>query len=131
MRYKILIIDELSPYLFFIKKVMENDNFEVIVSDNESEFSHIITEFSPEVILIELHMDNCVGFEFLKKIRNKYNFSAPIIVTSSSTSITEIEKAFELGAYDYLIKPLNLRDLKNKVGQAITKEKFRKNNCRA
>lgn len=131
MRYKILIIDERSPYLFFIKKVMENDNFEVMISDNESDFLHIITEFSPELILIELHMNNRVGFEFLKKIRNKYNFSAPIIVTSSRTSVNEIEKAFELGAYDYLIKPLNLRDLKNKVRQAITKEKFRKNNCRA
>ena len=108
---------------------MENDNFEVMISDNESEFSHIITEFSPELILIELHMNDCVGFEFLKKIRNKYNFSAPIIVTSGRTSINKIEKAFELGAYDYLIKPLNLRDLKNKVRQAITKEKFRKNNC--
>ena len=129
MRYKILIVDERSPYLFFIKKVMENDNFEVKISDNESEFSHIITEFSPELILVELHMNDSVGFEFLKKIRNKYNFSAPIIVTSSRTSINEIEKAFELGAYDYLIKPLNLRDLKNKVRQAITKEKFRKNNC--
>ncbi len=129
MRYKILIVDERSPYLFFIKKVMENDNFEVMISDNESEFSHIITEFSPELILVELHMNDSVGFEFLKKIRNKYNFSAPIIVTSSRTSINEIEKAFELGAYDYLIKPLNLRDLKNKVRQAITKEKFRKNNC--
>ncbi len=131
MRYKILIIDERSPYLFFIKKVMENDNFEVMISDNESDFSHIITEFSPELILIELHMNDRVGFEFLKKIRNKYNFSAPIIVTSNRTSINEIEKAFELGAYDYLIKPLNLRDLKNKVRQAITKEKFRKNNCHA
>ncbi len=129
MKSKILIIDELSPYLFFIKGIMENDDFEVIVSDKESEFPEMITEFDPELILIELHMNNHEGFEFLKKLRNKYNFFAPIIVTSSRTSVGEIEKAFELGAYDYLIKPLNLRDLKNKVRQAITKEKFRKNNC--
>lgn len=126
MKPKLLIIDELSAYLFFIKKVMINNGFEVVVSDDKKEVYKYILQNSPDIILIDVRLNKNEGFNILKKIKFKLKISAPAIVISRCKNVHEIEKAFDYGAYDYLIKPLNLRDLKNKVRKALEKDKFNK-----
>ena len=129
MKPRILIIDEPSSYLYFIKNVMLSDGYEVMVTETESEIQKQLKEYFTNLILIDVHMNNSQGFEILEKLRKAFDYSAPIIITSRGTNINEIEKAFNLGAYDYLIKPLNLRDLKNKIKQAIAKQGIKKDDC--
>jgi len=127
MSPKLLIIDELSPYLFFIKRILSSEGYQVKVSDTESEIINFISTDEPDLILIDVQMNKGEGLEILKKIKMEFHTSTPTIVISAVKHISEIEKAFDYGAYDYLIKPLNLRDLKNKLKKALEKDKLNKN----
>jgi len=126
---RLLLIDKISPYLDFAKEVMVNDGYEVRVKDNSRGLKKIMTEFSPDIILLDIQLNNYDGFNILSRLRKSYKYKGPVIIISTSTKISDIEKAFELGAYDYLIKPLNLRDLRNKVRQSVSKNNFKKHDC--
>lgn len=126
MNPKLLIIDELSPYLFFVKRFLLNESYQVTALDMKKEILELINKNEYDVILIDVQMNKGEGLEILKKIKMEFQISSPIIVISAVKHISEIEKAFDYGAYDYLIKPLNLRDLKNKLSKALEKDKLNK-----
>lgn len=121
MKPKLLIIDELSEYFFFLEKVLINIGYEVSGIDVENEIFEYLNMFLPDIILIDVQMNNGKGFIFLKKIKYEINVAAPVIVISSCKNIKEIEKAFNYGVYDYLIKPLNLNELTNRINKALEK----------
>lgn len=126
MTPRILILDEFSSYLRFIKELLTNEGFEIACVEKEQDIEECLAHFNPEIILIDVYMNNGQGFIFLEKLSKKYKNTKPIIVLSSGKNVEDIGRAFNLGAYDYLIKPLNLRDLQNKVQQAITKQLFKR-----
>ncbi|HAF31006.1 MAG TPA: hypothetical protein DCG75_18365 [Bacteroidales bacterium] len=126
MNHKLLIIDELSPYLFFIKRFLLNESYQVTALDTEKEILELVNKNEYDLILIDVQMNKGEGLEILKRLKMEFQISAPIIVISAVKHINEIEKAFDYGAYDYLIKPLNLRDLKNKLSNALEKDKLKK-----
>lgn len=128
---KILIVDELSPYLLFIKRFLSSEGFYVMVSDVEAEIFTRIDQDHPDLILIDVQMKKNEGFDLLKKIKLESHIYTPVIVISAVKKIHDIEKAFDYGAFDYLIKPLNLRDLKNKIKKALEKNMSNKNSCHA
>lgn len=131
MKRKILIIDELTPYVYFIKRVLITDGYDVKVTDSEQEYVEYFNNNSPDLILIDVKINNASGFDYLKNITREINTNAPVIVISSGKDLNEIELAFDYGAYDYLIKPLNLRDMKNKINQALEKNKISKSKYHA
>lgn len=126
MTPRVLILDAFSPYLNFIKEILGKNGFDIECAEKEKDMEELLAHFNPEVILIDVYMNNGQGFLFLEKLTRKYKISNPIIVMSAGKNVEDVEKAFKLGAYDYLIKPLNLRDLQNKVQQAITKRLFKR-----
>ncbi len=131
MKRKILIIDEQSPYIYFIKRVLNNEGYEVTVGDSNTDY---ITESEvdlPDLILLDVKINRGEGFEYLKDITQYSGLNIPVIVISGSKNLKEIEKAFNCGAYDYLIKPLNLRDMKNKIDQAFKKNTNKERKCQS
>lgn len=128
MKRKILIIDEHSPYIYFIKRVLNNEGYEVIVGDTTSDYISESEVDLPDLILLDVKINHGEGFEYLKNITQYSGLKIPVIVISGSKNLKEIEKAFNCGAYDYLIKPLNLRDMKNKIAQAFQKNTVTKEN---
>ena len=119
MKRKILIIDAVSNYLYFIKRVLINEGYEVKITSSEAEFTSYLHDDSPNLILVDVKLNNDLGFEYIRKIRKELNIDIPAIVISKGTNIKEIEKAFDYGVNDYLIKPLNIRDLKNKISASL------------
>jgi DNA-binding response OmpR family regulator len=60
------------------------------------------------------------GFEFLDKVRESGSKEVPVIVVSAKTDNSSIQKAIDKGAYDYLTKPFNIQDIRNKVNSALS-----------
>ena len=64
----------------------------------------------PDVILLDLNLPRMHGFDFLALIKRVPEFkSIPVCILTTSESIEDMEKARELGADCYLIKPLDLK----------------------
>ena len=119
MKSKLLLIDESSPYLFIVKKILINEGFEVGIAETKEGVNNYLKNTLPDIILIDVLMNSKNGFAILEKLKSEHNFLIPILVISAGKNIEIIKKAFNLGAYDYLIKPLNFRDLKNKINKAL------------
>ncbi|MCB2194778.1 MAG: response regulator [Bacteroidetes bacterium] len=126
MKRKILIIDELSPYTYFIKRVLSNEGYEVGVAEILPDHLHELDQNRVDLILLDIKIDNGQGLNYLKQISQNINLDIPVIVISDSKNLTEIENAFKSGAYDYLIKPINLRDMKNKIEHAFKSKYIKK-----
>ncbi|RMG67690.1 MAG: response regulator [Nitrospirae bacterium] len=70
----------------------------------------------PVLILLDLKMPRMNGFEFLKWIRSHPDFKKMIVVVlTSSKESPDVNRAYELGANSYLVKPVQFSDLMNLV----------------
>lgn len=75
---------------------------------------------SPDIVLLDLMMPRVDGFEFLKRFRPK--FDTPVIVITAKEAETDAVTALELGADDYVIKPIRMKELEARV-QAVLRRK--------
>jgi len=119
---KILIIDDMSTHLLLLQTILEEEGYEVLAVDNGKEAIEKI-EGDPEInlVLLDIMMPEINGYEILQKINTEdKNISIPVIVVSAKTDNASIKKALEKGAYDYIAKPLNVYDIKNKIKSALT-----------
>ncbi|MBN2266900.1 MAG: sigma 54-interacting transcriptional regulator [Candidatus Babeliaceae bacterium] len=71
-----------------------------------------------QVALIDINMPRMGGFDLLTHIVRQYPFVCPIIV-SAYGDMANIRKAMNLGAYDFLTKPINFSDLETTIHRAI------------
>lgn len=77
----------------------------------------------PDIILLDIRMPKVDGFEFMEDLNQiNINKKIPIIIITTSTQEQEISRAFSLGAYGYITKPINIDKLVEKILSA--KEKY-------
>jgi len=123
MERKLLIIDDDLSYVSVVEKQMLDEGYEVILANTTKKINNYLKSNFPDIVLLDVLMNNKKGLDILKDLSFMSKVAAPIIVISRGKDIHLIEKAFKYGAYDYLIKPLNLKDLKNKIIYALEQRK--------
>lgn len=118
---KILLVDDEKDIVEFLKYNLELENFEVIVGSNGIEALERLSE-NPDLIILDVMMPKLDGFETCREIRQKKNFeNTPIIfLTAKAGEINEI-KGLELGASDYIQKPISPKKLIARVKSNLRK----------
>ena len=115
---KLLIIDDEPSIRLSIKAVLGNEEITVFGAESADEGLRLTAEQSPEVILLDIKLGSRSGLEVFHDLRRIDARSLIIFITGFGTTETAIE-AMKLGAYDYLTKPLDAKQLKHVVGQAL------------
>ena len=106
---RMLLSDFLSYQGYLVKGLKDGQNF----------FSNVIS-FKPDIILMDLKLPGIDGYSLIKQLRNHPSFSnIPIIVVSAFAFKSDMDKAEQLGASYYFVKPINL----NSLIKAIEEEK--------
>lgn len=119
---KILVVDDERANRVAISKWLISDGFEVVEAANGQEaIDHLYDGIS--LIVTDLKMPKVDGMELLKTARIKVPHVAVILLTGSSSVESAIE-ALQLGATDYLTKPVNLTELAVKIKRAIEQQKL-------
>lgn len=114
---KILLVDDLYTNQILILTLLQDEGYEVSAVGNGQEAIDTIQKQSPDLLILDLMMPVMDGFTLLKKLKGEVKF--PIIILTARSDYESLEKAFELGAVDYIIKPFNLNDLINKVNRNL------------
>ncbi len=115
---KILIIDDRPDNLLAIKAVLKSPDYQLIFANSgENALRCLLQQDDFAVILLDVQMPGMDGFETARIIRSrKRNSNIPIIfVTAIYKSEEHIVQGYNLGAIDYLFKPLHPKTLKSKV----------------
>ncbi len=112
----ILIIDDIKSHLLYMKWILGEENYEVSIAEDLKEAYNLLHQKKFDLILLDLIMPNVDGFAFLKKAASTPEIrDIPIIVVSVKNDVKSIEKSLSLGARDYIVKPYNIEDIKNKA----------------
>lgn len=114
MNKNILVIDNDFITCELIQEFLsDNPNYTVLDSNNYAEASHILSETNIHLIILDVVMPEMNGFEMYRKIKNERNI--PAIFISGDKDINHIYRALELGAEDYISKPISATALKETV----------------
>src|SRR3984885_10190702 len=116
---RVLIVEDEKEMAELLKGGLEEENHSVYVAfDGRTglEFA-ISTDF--EAIVLDLMLPGLDGFEVVRRLRRRQN-KTPILVLTARDAITDIAKALDLGADDYLTKPFSFVELLARL-RAITR----------
>ncbi|HTR81213.1 MAG TPA: response regulator [Bacteroidota bacterium] len=112
MNQKVLIIDDEDFLRSFYAHFFVNKGFTVLEADNGLDGVKIAEEEKPPLIILDLIMPGMHGFAVCKQLRENPAFDdTTIIITSAKSYKPDIDKALELGADAYVIKPVEFDDL--------------------
>ena len=113
----LLVIDDDRSVLYLIGQAFEGTSITVLPARDVEEGLALI-EKEPDVVLLDIMLPEISGLEAYRKIQALDAKLPVIFITGSGTSDTAIE-AMKLGAYDYLLKPLDLPKLRDLVLRAV------------
>ncbi len=117
---KILIIDDMPSHLLLLRTILEEEGYDVVTAESvNNAFRAIEGDSAIELVLLDIMMPEFDGFDFLDKVNDFGSTDVPVIVVSAKTDNLSIQKAIDKGAYDYLTKPFNIQDIRNKVKSAL------------
>ncbi|SHJ73704.1 sigma-54-dependent transcriptional regulator [Paramaledivibacter caminithermalis] len=115
--YRLLIIDDEEAICRSLQFAFE-DKYKTLVANNFSTVEKYTSMYYFDVILLDLKFGEINGLEVLKYIKNKIP-ECQIIIMTAYSSIDSSIKAMKLGAWDYVLKPLSLDNLKIIIDKAL------------
>jgi ActR/RegA family two-component response regulator/DNA-binding HxlR family transcriptional regulator len=123
---KILIVDDNKTFLEKLEQILLLDQHEVRSALSGKEALEIIKEKDFDLLVTDLKMGDISGIDLIRKLRTQGNDLVSIVVTGYGTIDSAVE-AMKVGAYDYLLKPFEIFNLKNKLQEVEMELKLREN----
>ncbi len=112
----IVVVDDDNEILDLLKEVLTPDGHEVIAHNSGEVALELLRRCEPELIISDVMMPEMDGYEFRKKYTELFpNRNTPFIFLSSNSDVDSIVTGLDLGADDYLVKPVEPEILRAKV----------------
>ena len=120
-KFKVLIVDDELDFLETMVKRIRARNIEVSGVESGYLALEALDSSSPDVIILDLMMPGLDGIETLREIKKKKPLTEVIMLTGKASVDSGIQ-GMQLGAFDYLMKPVALEELLDKVRQAYERK---------
>jgi len=113
---KILLVDDSSTMLMMEQMVLSSGGYQLITAkDGEAAVQAALTH-QPDLVLLDVVMPKMDGFEVCRRLRESdLTRSTPIIMVTTRGEESHVEKGFQSGCNDYVIKPINPMELLSKI----------------
>lgn len=108
---KIVLAEDNSMLSMVLKFRLEKEGYELHIAVNGKEALELIEKHNPELILTDIMMPFISGLEVISHVRNVLNLQTPIVVFSAAGQEKIVLQAFDLGATDFMTKPLSPNEL--------------------
>lgn len=106
-KYKVLIVDDIPENIQNLGEMIKDFDLDVKIAEGGQEAINIIDTYTPDIILLDLMMPRVNGWDVIEHVRKKYSKNEMVIIVVSLLSNKDnIDECYELGANDYIIKPV-------------------------
>lgn len=109
----VLVVDDSSSIRSHLARLIEQSGFRVITANNGADaLELLLNNREPDLIISDIEMPQIDGWQFLEYVKTDENFGRiPVVIITSLDADEYRERAFSLGASDYIVKPFGTRDV--------------------
>jgi class 3 adenylate cyclase len=105
---RILVVDDTPDNLYLMSALLEEQYDVATAESGEQALAAVASDMPPELILLDIMMPGMDGYEVLRRLRqNPATSNIPVIFLTALTSIEEEQFGLDLGAVDYITKPIS------------------------
>ena len=124
-KMKVLVIDNEVDFASTLAARLQLRKIEAKSVFSGTEALEVISTFMPDVLILDLQMPDMTGLEVLARVK-AIDLTIEVILLTSHGSFDAGITGMELGAFDYLVKPVDLTQLMKKITEAHNTRKSRK-----
>ena len=122
-RKKVLVVDDVAISLSVTEQALRED-YDVITVNSGSRALRYLKREKPDLILLDIRMDEMNGVETLKEIRKMDNRAdIPVIMLTAMSDKALVLETAKLGIYHYMLKPFAPQELLKRVRAALKDDK--------
>ena len=123
---KILIVDDNKVNRILLGRGVEQDGHKIVTAENGKQALDMLKRDPYDLVLLDIEMPEMNGYQVLEAcLQDNELRNIPIIMTSSLDELDSVVKCVELGAEDYLNKPVNPILLRARVNASLEKKRLR------
>jgi len=119
--FKVLLVDDESDFLDTLIKRLKKRHVQVSGAGSGEESLEWLHQQEADVVVLDVRMPGMGGIETLKEIKKRYPLVEVIMLTGHANLEVAVE-GMEAGAFDYLMKPINVDELLIKLQDAYKKK---------
>ncbi|MDQ0563776.1 DNA-binding response OmpR family regulator [Rhizobium mesoamericanum] len=113
----VLLVDDSPEALGFLTDALEQSGLSVLIATSGTAALNIVERITPDIILLDAVMPSMDGFETCRKLKSNPAISQiPVIFMTGLTETEHVVRALESGGVDYLTKPINIDELRARIG---------------
>jgi DNA-binding response OmpR family regulator len=116
-RQRVMIVDDDSDTVFLLKEILRRNGYDVVGALSGREALRKCSEFSPDVVLLDLMMPEMDGWETYRQMRQMT--TAPVIVVTAKSHKEDVVFGLNSGIDDYITKPFYNAEVIARVGVVL------------
>lgn len=121
-RVTVLMVDDERGFITPVSKRLTRRGFDVLLAGSGTEALETLQEKEIDVVLLDISMPELDGIQTLGKIKLNHPLTEVLMLTAHAKSELVIS-SLGMGAYDYLMKPVELEELVKKIEDAMHRRK--------
>jgi len=119
----ILVVDDEQIVLSLVEDTLTDDGYDVVTTLSANEAIELVKSRQFDFILTDIRMPEMNGIELVKEI-HKISPTAGIIFMTGYANLDTAKQAIKEGAYDYIMKPFELSEIRQAISRAMEQKKF-------
>ena len=126
--YRILVVDDEEDILELLKYNLQKEGYDVKTAANGVKAVEIAKSYVPDLVVLDIMMPNQDGVETCRQLRENpdLNHTYILFLTARAEEYSEIA-AFDVGADDYIVKPIKPRALMSRISALFRRKRTEKN----
>ena len=123
---RLLVVDDNKVNRLLLGRGLEQQGHRVAFAENGRQALEMLHQSEFDLMLLDIQMPEMDGYQVLENVASDLNLrDIPVIVTSSLEELDSVVRCIEMGAEDYLIKPVNPVLLRARIGAGLEKKRLR------
>ncbi|MFH2218994.1 MAG: response regulator [Pseudomonadota bacterium] len=115
---KLLLVDDEKDFVDTLAERLQLRGYQVLTASDGERALQIIENDPPHLVVLDLLMPGISGLDVLQQVKARAP-QLPVILLTGRGSATEGAEGMQLGAHDYLMKPVKIDELIRKMEEAV------------